>query len=134
MKKALSIAALLVTAIAGTAFAADNYDLSIKSPAAKAKEKTTATIEIKPKGDFHMNLDYPTKLTIKAPDGVKVEKEKQLGKEAAKFDKEAAKFEVAFTADSPGKKTITGELKFAVCSADKCAPQKETISFDVEVK
>jgi len=134
MKKALSIAALLVTAIAGTAFAADHYDLSIKAPAAKAKEKATATVTVKAKGAMHVNVDYPTKLTLTAPEGVKLEKEKILGKEAAKFDKEELKFDVAFTTDSAGKKTINGELKFAVCDANTCNPKTEKISIEVEAK
>jgi hypothetical protein len=136
MNKALSIATLLVFAMTGTALAHDeDFDLSINAPAAKAKAKGVAKIKIEPKGKVHMNLEYPTKLTIAAPSGVTVEKGKQTSKDAIKFDKNSAEFEVAFTADSPGQKSFTGELKFAVCEEQtSCHPHSEKLSFKVDVK
>jgi hypothetical protein len=79
-------------------------------------------------------VDYPTKLSIKAPDGVKIEKEIQRGPDAAKFEKAALDFEVAFTADGAGTKSFSGELKFAVCTDTECKPTTEKIAFDVDVK
>jgi hypothetical protein len=136
MKKALAIAALLVTAMAGTAMAHDeDFTLSIKAPAAKVKEKGVAKIKVEPKGKIHMNLEYPTKLTIVAPGGVTVEKASQTTKDAVKFDQSTAEFDVAFKADSAGKKAFTGELKFAVCEEQtSCHPHTEKIAFNVEVK
>ena len=135
MKKALSIAALLMTALTGTALADGSYNLAVKAPSAKANAKGVAKVTVKPKGDYHVNLEYPTKLTIVAPDGVTVEKAKQTSKDAAKFDETEAEFQVAFKADAPGKKTFSGEFKFAMCQGTKaCEPKVEKISFDVDVK
>ena len=133
MKKTISTI-LAVLAISGSAFAGSNYNLSVQAPAAKATVKSVAKIKIVPTGDFHMNLDYPTKLTITAPDGVTLEKAKQAKSDAVKFDKDSAEFDVAFTAAAAGKKTFTGEMKFAVCTADNCSPQTSPVSFTVEVK
>src|SRR5436190_22312300 len=116
MKKALTIAALLVTAFAGSATAADNYDLKVNAPAAKAKAKGVAKITLTPKGKYHLNTDYPAKLSVTGSDGLTVEKAKLTKADAAKFDEHSAEFDVAYTAASPGKKTITGELKFAYCA------------------
>jgi hypothetical protein len=135
MKKTLAIAALLVTALTGTAIAHDEYTLSIKAPSAKASAKSVAKIKVEPKGKFHINQEFPTKLTINAPSGVTVEKAKQTAKDAAKFDQNAAEFDIAFQADSAGKKSFTGELKFAVCEGENsCHPHVEKVSFDVDVK
>jgi hypothetical protein len=136
MKKTLTIAALFLTAVTGTAFAADNYALSINAPSAKASAKSTATIKIEPKGGYKMNLDYPTKLTLTAPDGVKIEKTKltKADTDEVKVDKSAAAFEVKFTAESKGKKSFTGEVKFAVCTENDCQNKVEKVAFDVEVK
>jgi hypothetical protein len=136
MKNILSIAALLMTVLTGTAFAHDeDYAVSIKAPAAKASEKGVAKLKVTPKGKFHMNMEYPIKLTISAPSGVTVEKAKQTAKDATKLDQAAAEFDIAFKSDSPGKKSFTGELKFAICEEQtSCHPHAEKVSFDVDVK
>ena len=136
MKKLVSVAALLLAATAtlGTAIAGDQYDLSVTKPTAKTNERAVARVSIRPKGAFHVNVDYPTKLKITAPDGVKLEKDVQRGPDAAKFEKGALDFEVAFTADGAGTKSFSGELKFAVCTDTECKPSTEKVSFDVDVK
>ncbi len=68
------------------------------------------------------------------PDGVKIEKEVQSGKEAARFEKTGLDFEVAFTSDAPGTKSFNGEVRFAVCTDTECKPTSEKVSFDVDVK
>lgn len=134
MKKILTALAFVLAATAASAIAADQYDLSINKPAAKAKSRAVARVAVKPKGAFHMNVDYPAKLKLTAPDGVKIEKDTQTGKEAAKFDKGSLEFEVAFTAESTGTKSFSGELRFAVCTDQECKPTSEKVTFDVDVK
>lgn len=134
MKKLLSVAALLLAATTGTALAGDQYDVAINKPTAKAKERAVARVVLKPKGAFHVNVDYPAKLKIVAPEGVKVEKDSQTGKEAAKFDKSTLEFEVAFVSDGSGTKSFSGELRFAVCTDTECKPTSEKVAFDVDVK
>ena len=134
MKKLVSLAALLITATAGAAFAGDNYDLNINKPSAKANERAVAKISISPKGGYHVNTDYPVKLTLTPPDGVTLEKAKQTKDDATRFEKAELDFEVAFTSSGSGTKTFTGQLKFAVCSDTECKPTTEKVSFDVDVK
>ena len=135
MKKLFSAALLLAaTATLGSAVAADQYDVTVKSAAAKAKTRATATVSVSPKGPFHVNLEYPVKLTITAPDGVTLEKQKQTKDDAKRFVKEGLDFEVGFVADGTGKKSFSGELKFAVCTDTDCKPSTEKVSFDVDVK
>jgi hypothetical protein len=134
MKKAFaSLVAVLV--LSSTAFAADKYKLDVKAPSsAKKGEKATTKLHLEGAGGFHVNIDYPTKLTVTAPSGVKVEKASQTGKDAVKFAKEGADFHIDFTASETGKKSFTGEFKFASCTTDACAPATEKIAFEVEVK
>lgn len=136
MKKTLTIAGLLLVAVTGTASAHEKYDVKIDGKSAKASKKAETTIHVTPKGGLHMNLDFPAKLTITAPDGVKVEKATVTKEDKAlvKVDAKGGDFKVAFTADGPGKKSFTGVLKFAVCSDKDCMPQTENVSFDVDVK
>lgn len=127
-----AIVALAVTAL--PVLAGGKYNLSIKSPAAKANERAVAKISVVPTGEFHMNVDYPAKLTITPPSGVKLEKATQIGKDATRFEKAGFDFDVAFVAGGTGTVAFTGELKFAVCTDTECSPATEKVAFDVNVK
>ncbi len=130
----VSLAACLIAASAGTALATDTYDVTINKPSARAGERAVAKISVAPKGAFHVNTEYPVKLVVTAPDGVKLEKLKQTKDDAKRFEKAGLDFEVAFTSDGSGTKSFTGELKFAVCTDTECKPTVEKVAFDVDVK
>lgn len=134
MKKSLFAAALFAFAVAGTAYADSKFAVSVSAPSAKVSAKATAVVKVVPQGDFHMNPDYPARLTLTAPDGVTLDKEKITAKEAKRLDKDGLEMSVAFTAASAGKKSIAGELKFAVCKESECSPQTVKVSIDVDVK
>lgn len=111
-----------------------SYVLKVDSPAAKKGEKTVAHVHITPGAGYHVNKDYPTTLSLTAPAGVTLDKVKQTAKDAAKLVETEAQFDVAYTAAKPGKQTVTGELKFAVCSANTCDPKKSPVSFQIDVR
>ncbi|WAS91451.1 hypothetical protein [Nannocystis punicea] len=131
MKKVLTVAALF-TALTGTAVAASNYDLTIEKPAAKVNVKTVAAVKVTAKGAYHINKEYPTKLSLTAPDGVTLDRDK-LTAQNAKITEKVLKFEIGLTAATAGKKTITGELKGAVCTENDCIPFSEKVSIEVGV-
>jgi len=133
MKKALSLAALAIVAFAGVAFAGDKYDLKVSKASAKAGEKATAVVTVKAKGAYHVNLEYPHKLILTAPDGVTVEKAKLVASDA-KVSKEELQFSVVATSAAPGTKTIEAQLKGAVCTDSTCEPFVETVSIPVDAK
>ncbi|MFY0534455.1 hypothetical protein [Nannocystis pusilla] len=101
-------------------------------PAAKVNVKAVATVKVTAKGDYHINKEYPTKLSLTAPDGVTLDRNK-LTLQDAKITEKVLKFEIGLTAATSGKKTITGELKGAVCTEEDCIPFIEKVSIDVEV-
>jgi hypothetical protein len=119
-----------------SAYAADpSYSLKLDVPtAAKKGQRTVVKLHVVPGTGYHMNKDFPTALTLVPPAGLTLEKPKQLGKDAAKLEEAGADFDVAFTAADAGSKVVTGELKFAVCSANSCDPKKETVRFTVTVQ
>jgi len=116
-----------------SAFADSAYNVKIDAPAVKKAQKGVAKIHIAPGTGFHVNKDYPTTVSVVAPTGITVDKPKQTAKDAVKLAEEGADFDVAFTTTDSGKKLFTGELKFAVCSANSCDPKKEKLSFTVDV-
>jgi hypothetical protein len=111
------------------------YDLQIDPSDATVGAEGKVSIKIVPRGIWHLNLEFPTSLSVEAPAGVTVGKPKQKKDDAISFDEKSAEFAVSFTASEPGDKTFTGEFKFAVCEGDEACMQKtEKLSFVVAVK
>ena len=110
------------------------YALEVEPATAAVGSPGEVKIRIVPQSPWHMNLEYPTSLKIAAPDGVTVAKAEQKKGDAVKLDEDGCEFSVAFTPDSAGAKTFTGEFKFAVCQDDVCSPKTETLEFEVAVK
>jgi hypothetical protein len=130
-----SIAFVGVAAVGGRALAEDtSFVVKVEAPSAKKAHKGVAKVHIAPGAGYHVNKDYPTSVSVVAPDGVVVDKPKQTAKDAVKLEEAGADFEVAYTPSDTGKKVFSGELKFAVCSAHSCDPKKAPLSFTVEVK
>ncbi len=113
----------------------DTYKLVIEPPSeVPAGSDAMVTIKVVPQGGWHMNLEYPTSLTVEASEGVTLAKAKQAKADAIKLDDENCEFGVGFTPDTAGEKTFKGKLKFAVCQDDACAPKSEEVEFAVLVK
>jgi hypothetical protein len=128
----------LVSCVLGApavALADPAYSVKIDAPPGKTAQKGVVKIVIQPGTGFHVNKDYPTSLTLTGiPAGVLVDKMKQTAKDAAKLTEQEAEFDVSYTASAAGKQTVTGDLKFAVCSANSCDPKKEKLTFVVDIK
>ena len=116
---------------AGSAFADSSYNIKIETPAGQKAHKGVAKIHITPGPGFHVNKEFPAMAKVVAPTGVTLDKDKVP---PTKVEEAAMDFEVAYTPSEAGKKTFTGELKFAVCSANSCDPKKEALNFTVDVK
>ncbi|HEY2745990.1 MAG TPA: hypothetical protein VGL86_15245 [Polyangia bacterium] len=111
------------------------YVLKVDAPPAKKGQKAVAKVHITPAAGYHMNKEYPTSLVLSAvPSGVTVDKMKWTMKDAAKWEETEGEFDIAYTAAEAGKKTMAGEIKFAVCSATTCDPKKSSVSFEIDVK
>jgi len=134
MNKAFASIVAAAFALSSTAFAGDNYKMELKAPpSAKKGEKAAAKIHVEGTGEFHMNLEFPAKLTVEAPTGVTLDKAKQTRRDAVKFEKSGADFAIGFISEDTGKKSFKGEFKFAVCTDNNCSPTTEKIAFDVNV-
>jgi hypothetical protein len=139
MKKLVALVALVsLPALAqqqGERSTMSSYLLKVEAPPAKKGQKSVAKIRITPGAGYHMNKEYPTSLVLSTvPAGVSVDKMKQTLKDAAKWEEAGGEFDVAYTAAEAGKKVVSGEIKFAVCSANTCDPKKSNVSFEIDVK
>lgn len=133
MKKLLS--ALLVTfAVVGSVYAESNHRVSASAVTTKVSESATASVRVEPQNGYKINEEFPAKLTLTAPQGVTLEKVKLTKGDAAQLDKSALVFNVKLTATEAGKKTVTGELRFAVCKETECVPTTQAVSIQVDAK
>lgn len=109
-----------------------SFKLAVTAPApGAAGAQSIARVLVTPGTGWKMNEEYPTKLTVQAPDGVTVVKAEQVLADAAAFDPHQLAFDVKLTAAKAGTYPVTGTLKFAVCTDATCDPKKQTIAFDV---
>lgn len=115
--------------------------LAIEAPDAKAGSEAVAKIVVTPGNGYHVNTEYPVKLTLTAPAGVTLAKSEFLagGHDKGKgdtdvFDEKQLAIAVKLTAAQSGSYTINGSFKFAVCDKDQCLAKKETIAIAVAAK
>jgi hypothetical protein len=113
--------------------------LAIVPPAdAKPGAEVVAKVTVTPAKGYHVNTEYPIKLTLTSPAGVALPKtdfaagghDKAKG-DADALDEQGLAFAVKLTPSASGSYTINGKFKFAVCDKDQCLPKKETIAIKV---
>jgi hypothetical protein len=122
----------------GSTLHADEGTLTIDKAEGKVGSELVSNITVTPSSEFHVNTDFPTKITLEPPDGVKLMKteytaggsSKSQG-DASAFSEKAMAFAVKATADKPGSYEIKGTFKFAVCKVDQCFPKKQPITITV---
>jgi hypothetical protein len=121
---------------------AEEGKLAIEPPAdAKAGAESVAKITVTPGSGYHVNTEYPIKLTLTSPAGVTLAKAELVagghdkGKgDADALDEKQLALSVKLTPAASGSYTINGNFKFAVCDKDQCLAKKETIAIVVAAK
>jgi hypothetical protein len=118
----------------------DEGTLTIDKAEGKAGSELTSNIQVTPAGAYHVNVEYPSKLTLEPPAGVKLVKtelvaggmDKSQG-DAVAFSEKALSFAVKATADKAGTYDIKGTFKFAVCTNNntQCLAKKQPITVTV---
>ena len=116
--------------------------LAIEPPGeARAGSEAVARITVTPGKGYHVNTEYPIKLTLTPPTGVALAKDQFTagGRDKARGDADALDekqlaFAVKLTPAASGNYTINGNFKFAVCDRDQCLAKQETIAIAVAAK
>ncbi|MEZ4404332.1 MAG: hypothetical protein R3B06_30205 [Kofleriaceae bacterium] len=103
------------------------------APAAPGAE-AVARVVVRPGKGFHMNKDYPTKLSLELPAGVTAAKTVLEPADAETFDDTQLAFAVKLTAATAGEFAVPGTLKFAVCTDSTCNPKKQAIALALKAQ
>jgi hypothetical protein len=99
----------------------------------EAGREGTAEIVLEAKPPFHVNDQYPIKFKVKEGVGVKYAAA-VVGKDKAKIEKQKATMPVAFTPESAGQHTVSGQFAFSVCTDENCLMEKRDLTLVVDVK
>ena len=108
-----------------------SYKLAVIPASAAAGAEAVAKVQVTPSQGWHVNMEFPTQLQIKAPDGVTLTKAVMEIGDAAKVNDNELTFDVKLTAAKAGTYKLDGEIKFAVCTPDSCDPKKRPIAFEL---
>ncbi len=104
----------------------------------KAGAAIAAEVKLAPGAGFHVSTDYPIKLKLLQPEGVKLEKtvltaggaSKSQG-DAETLTEQALAFAVKMTPEKSGTFEVKGLFTFGVCEADSCHPRSQPITIQV---
>jgi hypothetical protein len=103
------------------------------SGAYQAGKEGSVEVVLDAKAPFHVNDQYPIKFKVKEGAGVKFAAA-VVGKDKAKLETMRATLPVAFTPESAGQHTVSGQLSFSVCTDENCLMEKRDLSLVVDVK
>jgi hypothetical protein len=85
------------------------------------------------RGKWHINQDFPVKVSVAAPGEVELTKRELKKSDAAEFAEEKARFEIPFTPQSKGEHRVEAEVSFAMCTPETCVPQKKKLAVKLPV-
>ena len=99
----------------------------------KAGELSRVVVNLEPRGEFHVNQEYPIEISLKSDGETSFPKASLTRPDAAQFDEKKARFDVPFTAKSAGDHKILANVKFAVCTDENCVPDERDLALAVAV-
>jgi hypothetical protein len=112
--------------------------ITIDKAQAKAGAEASAAVKLAPSTGYHIATDYPIRVTLEAPAGIKLAKAEMTAGGRAKsqgdaqtLSEQSLAFEVKATPDKAGAYEIKGVFKFGICQKDSCHPKKQPITITV---
>lgn len=93
-----------------------------------AGEAGSFGIQLTPRGEYHVNDQFPLRVRPCAGDGVTLPSAELGNDDAAERSDERARFDVPFTAASAGEHRVSAIVDFAVCTPETCIPETRTVA------
>jgi hypothetical protein len=107
------------------------FSIQFEDAQAKAGTSAEVTITVNAKGSFHLNQEYPHKLTLEdVPAGLRVAKT-DFKKADASLEERSLAFKLAATPEKPGRYTVSATLKTSVCDDKQCILKSERIAIRI---
>jgi hypothetical protein len=99
-----------------------------------ALREASFAVVLTPKGQYHINQEYPTAFSVTSPPTVTLKKNKLLKPDATRFDEKLAKFDFPFSAAKSGAHSLELKASFAMCTAETCIPFDKTLTITLPVR
>jgi hypothetical protein len=100
----------------------------------KAGQASSFGVALTASGGYHVNEEFPIRVTVRAPEGVTLPKGQLVRADAAEFGAERARFDVPFTPVAAGEKRVEVQVDFAVCTPENCMPDQRTLALALPVE
>lgn len=138
----LALASLLLSTALSRPATADTktvvgtgFELTASLPStSKPGASIELTLALVPATGRKINDEFPLSITVTAPPEVKVPRAKLGRADARVFGETRAVFPIALIPSTAGARTITLDVRFAVCSDRACEPQHESIAVSLLVR
>ncbi len=108
-------------------------DLTIKAGGAG-----TASIEVRPKGLWKINVEYPARVAlsgaVSAVPARLIFKATDPAPSGVTATNGGLRVDIPLTGDAPGADELSAEVKFGVCSNDVCKLEKHRVGWRVDVE
>ncbi len=99
----------------------------------KAGELGRLVLHLEPRGEFHINQEYPVEISFTGGPDTSFPKATFAKSDAAEFGDKKARFEVPFTPKAAGDHKVQCNVKFAVCTDENCVPDERDLSLALAV-
>lgn len=110
-----------------------SYALQVKDPSPVSPGAASiAEVSVTPKGEYKMNLEFPMKLSIKAPAGAAPRALEMKAKDAAKLTEAQLLLRPQLKLEAAGKHQVQGTLRFSVCTKKQCEVKTEQVKWVAE--
>jgi DsbC/DsbD-like thiol-disulfide interchange protein len=85
-------------------------------------------IRIASKEGWHVNQEYPTRITLTPAEGITLPRAELEKSDAAEFGDDVARFDVPFTPGQAGEGRCAAYVDFAICTDETCIPVQHTVA------
>lgn len=99
-----------------------------------AGQLASFAIALEAREQWHLNQDYPTKVTVQGPGTVAFPRAELAKGDAASWGEDAARFDVPFTPSETGEHPVQATVKFAICTEETCIPTERTLALKLPVE
>lgn len=93
-----------------------------------AGEAGSFGIQLTPRGEYHVNEQFPLRVRPCAGEGVTLPSPELDNEDAAEHTEQTARFDVPFTASEAGEHRVSAVVDFAVCTPETCIPETRTVA------
>lgn len=91
-------------------------------------------LTLAPKGEYHVNQEYPMRLSMRGPSELTFPKTDIEKSDAAEYTESIAKFDVPLTPSVAGEHRVIADVDFAVCTEETCVPDQRKLALALTVE